>query len=163
MAKNANKKKGNVKTSVMCAVSVTEKDLMNLVMSDAASSIKDFCKTVRSIKKSGVVPQGFFDELNSFADTLTSISGVVDMVQQSWSEVLKGYAEDSEIHVSDSKGRTGKPKKEVKNSILSKDEIEEVKRLRGLGLSIKNIGKAIHRREKVVADFVKSFEAKRKK
>ena len=163
MAKNANKKKGNVKTSVMCAVSVTEKDLMNLVMSDAASSIKDFCKTVRSIKKSGVVPQGFFDELNSFADTLTSISGVVDMVQQSWSDVLKGYAEDSEIHISDSKGGTVKPKKDVKKSIFSKDEIEEIKRLRGLGLSIKNIGKAIHRREKVVADFVGSFEAKRKK
>lgn len=163
MAKNANKKKGNVKTSVMCAVSVTEKDLMNLVMSDAASSIKDFCKTVRSIKKSGVVPQGFFDELNSFADTLTSISGVVDMVQQCWSDVLKGYAEDSEIHISDSKGGTGKPKKEVKKSILSKDEIEEIKRLRGLGMTIKYIGKAIHRREKVVSDCVKSFESKRKK
>ena len=85
------------------------------------------------------------------------------MVQQRWSDVLKGYAEDSEIHISDSKGRTGKPKKEVEKAIFSNDEIEEIKRLRGLGLSIKNIGKAIHRREKVVADFVKSFESKRKK
>lgn len=163
MAKNANKKKGNVKTSVMCAVSVTEKDLMNLVMSDAASSIKDFCKTVKSIKKSGVVPQGFFDELNSFADTLTSISGFVDMVQQCWSDVLKGYAEDSEIHISDSKGGTGKQKKEVEKAIFSNDEKEEIKRMRGMGMTIKYIGKAIHRREKFVSDFVKSFEAKRKK
>lgn len=163
MAKNADNKNGNFKAAVRYYVSVPEKDLMNLIKCNAAKTIKDLCKTVKSIKKSGEVPQGIFDELNAFADTLISISGVVDQVQQCWADTLREYAEKSEIHLGDLKGTTGKPKKVGKKAILSNEEIEEIKRMRGLGMTIKYIGKAIHRREKVVSDFVRSFEAKRKK
>lgn len=163
MKKKPNKKKDSIKVAMRYAVSVPEKDLMNLIKCNAAKTIKDFCRTVKSIKKSGKVPQGIFDELNAFADTLVSISGVIDVVQQCWGSALKEYAEQTKFQSDDLQALTDRKPQAGNKPILSKDEIAEIKRLRGNGMTIKYIGKAIHRREKVVSDFVKSFETKRKK
>ena len=163
MKNKPEKKKDNIKVAACYAISLPEKDLMNLIRCNAAKTIKDFCKTMKSIKKSGKVSQGIIEELNDFADTLMSISGVVDMVQQGWADMLKEYAEQTKLPSSDLKACTGKTKKAGKNYILSKGEMDDIERMREMGMTIKQIGKAIHRREKVVSDFVKSVDAKRKK
>ena len=162
MAKGKDKNKGKIKLAVRYAVSVPEKDLMNIVKCDAASKLLSLCSTVKGIKKSGRVPQGFFDDLNRLTDALTSIAAIVSEVQGTWGEDLKKYVDEGRLP-SDDLNKYSPPQKTEKNPGLSKEEKAKVERLRKKGFPIKDIGKLIHRAEKVVSEYAHLLDKKKKK
>ena len=161
MSKDKLNKKDNVKVSVRYAVSVPEKDLMNLVKGNASTVLRELCSTVKSIKKNGQVPQGLFDNINKLTDVIMSIANVVSEVQETWADALKKYVEEDRLP-SDELLKLEQPRT-VKRSCLTNDEKCAVERLRRKGFTIKDIGKTIHRAEKVVASYVHLLEKKASK
>ena len=161
MAKGKNKKKDDIKLAVRYAVSVPEKDLMTLIKGNGAAALKLFCSTVKAINKSGKIPQGFFDDLNKFNEVLKSIANIVYDVQVTWEDALKKYAEEGKSP-SDDLNKWNPPKVTTKKPSLSVEEKAKVERLRRKGFTIKDIGRELHRAEKVVSDYVHLLEKKTK-
>ena len=162
MAKGKNKKKDDIKFAVRYAVSVPEKDLMTLIKGNGAMALKLFCSTIKDINKSGKIPQGFFDDLNKFNEVLQSIANIVYDVQVTWEDALKKYAEEGKSP-SDELNKWNPPQVTTKRPSLSVEEKAKVERLRRKGFTIKDIGKELHRAEKVVSDYVHLLEKKNKK
>ena len=162
MAKVKDKKKDDIKLAVRYAVSVPEKDLMTLIKDNGAMALRMFCSTVKSIKKSGRIPQGFFDDIGKFTDILESMANIAWDVQMEWGEALKKYADEGKSP-SEDLNKWNPPKVTTKKPSLSVEEKAKVERLRRKGFTIKDIGKELHRAEKVVSDYVHLLEKKAKK
>lgn len=161
MATRKNKKKDNINVAVRYAVSVPEKDLMTIIKGNGAMALRLLCATVKDINKSGKIPQGFFDDLNKFAEVLESIANIVSDVHGTWGEALKPYADENRLPSDELKKLD--PIKKPKKTALSFAEKVVVGRLRRKGFTIKDIGKEIHRAEKVVADYVHLIDKRAKK
>lgn len=161
MAKGKDKKKDDIKLAVRYAVSVPEKDLMTLIKGNGATALKLFCSTIKAINKSGKIPQGFFDDIGKFTDILESMANIAWDVQMEWEDALKKYAEEGKSP-SDDLDKWNLPKVTTKKPSLSLEEKAKVERLRRKGFTIKDIGKELHRAEKVVSDYVHLLEKKTK-
>ena len=161
METGKSKKKGNIKVAVRYAVSVPENDLMTIIKGNGAMALRLFCSTVKDINKSGKIPQGFFDDINKFMSVLESIANIVSEVHSTWGAALKPYADENRLP-SDELKKVDLTKKPTKTALSFAEKVV-VRRLRRKGFTIKDIGKEIHRAEKVVADYVRLIEKRTKK
>lgn len=159
--KTKNKNRDKMKVSVCYDVSVPEKDLKTLIESNAAEELKDFCSIVSGIKKHGELPDCFINEINEFADVLMSAADIIEVVQEVWKDALQNQAKKNSPPNKTKKEE--KKMKAVKAPILTNKEKAEIERLRKAGFPIKEIGKSIHRAEKVVSTYVHKIESKKKK
>jgi len=166
--KKTDKKKSNaVKVQVRYGISIAEPDLFKLIKEDAAKAITEFRKNFP------VVIEPRMD------DILTAIIRIAQEAQDVWGATLSYYIStgtspaaeinegkwDGKHTVSNSKHLNDKvvfPEKgTVSKPLVSNSELKTILNLRSKGMSIKAIGKAIHRAEKVVADIVRTLPKKK--
>lgn len=180
-----NKKKTNdkadIKVAIRYGVDIPERELRDLIRLDCAKKIltceKAFGELNGIFQKNGAkLPLSVIDNMIDLHEALAVSSEVLAIVQEAWRYALEDYV-DKEKTARQPKGKECKkcqPSKEVKKSAspakknkkslpksgLSPAEQNMVRSLRLNGLSIKAIGKEIHRNEKVVADFVRRLPKK---
>lgn len=147
--KKAKCNKDNV--AIRYGVAIPEKDLMQLLEFNCAEELRKLGVTFAS----DVPP-----ECPSVKASLLLAAKILKDIQDAWAAALKEYADATKLP----KGfvpKGCKPTKPVKTAskkpILSNEEKGKIRALRKSGLSIKAIGKEIHRAEKVVRDFCKTL------
>lgn len=147
-AKKAKLKKDDIKVALRYGISIPEKDLMKLLEFNCAKELKQL-----GIAFASDVPP----ECPSVKSSLLLAAKILGNIQDAWEEALKEFADATKLP----KGVVPKGYKEAEptktKAILSNDEKGKIRALRKTGLSIKAIGKEIHRAEKVVRDFCKTL------
>lgn len=150
------------KVAIRYGVAIPEKDLMAILKFDCAKQIERMGKELFSEMKSlkwdnGKVLDFSCPDMRAVCRTAATVLGII---QDAWTAALKEYADATKLP----KGfvpkgyKPAKPEKTAsKKPILSNEEKGKIRALRKSGLSIKAIGKEIHRAEKVVRDFCKTL------
>ena len=152
MKKKTSKKPTNkVNVQVRYGISVPEPDMFNLIKNDAAGILSDFFE-----KYLKWIPNDIYRISKSLITVLRD-------AQAEWSSALAPYiqsgkspAKENWVRKQMTKQLDGTKVKGAKPK-LSDAEVKKVVSLRAKGLSIKAIGKTIHRAEKVVADIVRTL------
>ena len=157
--KTSKKPTNNVNVQVRYGISVPEPDMFNLIKNDAAGILSDFFE-----KYLKWIP-------NDIYRISASLITVLRDAQAQWSAALAPYIKSGKSPAKEDwvrkqmvkqhdgtkvKGAKAKKDKAAKPK-LSNAEVKKVVSLRAKGLSIKAIGKTIHRAEKVVADIVRTL------
>ncbi|MBO6031863.1 MAG: helix-turn-helix domain-containing protein [Prevotella sp.] len=162
MKKKANKKKADkVKVIVEYGISVPEKALFDIIKFDAAGILEKF------FSKKGTA---FSPEIKEIADTVVEI---VKGAQELWGCELLPYIEkgtspadeDWVVKHTATPAKLGKkvvkPLKKIPKktgAYLSEAETKRIRSLRAKGMSIKAIGKAIHRSDKTVSAYLRTLK-----
>lgn len=154
------KKKSSNKVKTYHGIAIAEKSLMELLRLNCAKQIEQLGKEFFGEIKSIVVKDGktFDFSTPDMRKVCQVVSYVLRAIQDSWSVALKEFAEATKLprNFVPTGYQAAKSSKKQK-PMLSKDEMGKIRALRKSGLSIKAIGKEIHRAEKVVRDFIKTF------
>ena len=147
------------KVAIRYGVAIPEKDLMAILKFDCAKQIERMGKELFSEMKSmkwdnGKVLDFSSPDMRAVCRTADTVLGII---QDAWTTALKEYADSTKLpkgFVPDGY-KSANPAKA--KPLLSNDEKGKIRSLRKSGLSIKEIGKEIHRAEKVVRDFCKKL------
>lgn len=153
--KKKNTKKDKVKIAIRYGVAIPERDLMNMLRLDCAAEMLKLSKEYE-----GWSSEQIFAKMRELGDVFAVTTAVLGLIQDSWKDALQKYAKDVQLP----RGFCPKESKPVKSAKgkkgLSEQEQHKIRALRKQGLSIKAIGKEIHRAEKLVADFVRTLPKK---
>lgn len=148
-------KNNKFKVAIRYGVTVPERALMDLLRLDCAGKIFEFRQGLDKLK-----PTAVFSKMKSLKEVFAIASGVLGIIQDAWKDALKEYADKTKLPVGTCPPgcKPGKPTKT--KASLTEIEKRKIRALRKQGLTIKAIGKEIHRAEKVVADFVRTLTKK---
>lgn len=160
-------KADKIRLNIRYGVSIPETDLMQLISNGGcAKKLRTMRKEIKEwVDDLSAAEYWTYDvtKANGYAQVLATVANVLDIIEGAWTEALKEYAEDTKLPEHVKFPKQDKPSKgKAKLGTLSKEEQAKVKELRKQGFSIKAIGKTIHRAEKVVAEFVKTVDRKKK-
>ena len=155
-AKKTKSKKSDYKIAIRYGVTIPEKDLMKLIELNCAKAIRDAGKSLFAHMKSMKWDNGKILDFSSpdMRKVCSVAANVLEMIQDSWKEALREYADATKLPKDFIPSGFKPTKYKPAKAKLSNEEIGKIKALRKSGLSIKAIGKEIHRAEKVVRDFV---------
>lgn len=135
MQKKASKKVNTPKPEIYYVVTIPRADVLNLLHMDCERAIKQFSKLPGMTEFSAVFER------------------VLVRIRNAWEQLLTSKKKPDA-----SKKNPTNVKKVAKKRVsatLSKEEKGMIRALRKQGLSIKSIGKEIHRGEKLVRTFIK--------
>lgn len=154
-SKKKNCKKDEVKIAIRYGVAIPERALMDLLRLDCAGALVKFSKEFAEWS-----PKEILERMKGLGEVFNVTSAVLDLIQSSWKDALQEYAESTKLPKNVCpKGCKPAKSANVKKG-LSEQEQHKIRALRKQGLSIKAIGKELHRAEKVVADFVRTLPQK---
>lgn len=146
------KKNNKFKVAIRYGVAVPEQALMDLIRLDCAKRISEFGKGIEMVS-----PKDFVAK--QIKDVFAVTASVLGIIQDTWKEALKEHADKTKLPTNCPSGHKPVKPLTAKKS-LSEIEKRKIRALRKQGLTIKAIGKEIHRAEKVVADFVRTLPKK---
>ena len=154
-SKKKSSKKDKVKIAIRYGVAIPERALMDLLRLDCAGALVKFSKEFAEWS-----PKEILERMKGLGEVFNVTSAVLDLIQSSWQDALQEYAENTKLPKNFYPAGC-KPAKTAKGKKgLTEQEQRKVRALRKQGLSIKAIGKELHRAEKVVADFVRTLPKK---
>lgn len=152
------------------AVDFPENELVKIVTTRSLDTLTGFLKCLdHSISQASKETKKKYAGEIAVAESLSSALAMAvktfEQIENQFGEELRHYAEEAKLPPKKKETKatdTKKPKKAPLGNHLSKQEKDTIKKLRKDGASIKAIGKAIHRAEKTVADFVKTLPTAKK-
>ena len=159
-------KNNNVKVAVRYGVAVPEKPLSELIRLNCAKELFSLSKDLEHL-----FPFAPSEEIKNLKEVFSVTSGVIGIIQDAWQKALKEFSDGKKPPKGcyPGKCKPSKPSKQTKptkakptkKATLTETEQRKIRSLRKQGLSVKAIGKELHRAEKVVADFVRALPKKK--
>lgn len=157
--------KKNIGIAVKYCVELPDKVLKEVISLGCAKRLDEFGKafseSMNKLKKAGSISKDVFYQFSDTIKALAATTVVLDIIEDTWMENVKGECDDKCKKLKckkEKKPAVKAEKKQKTGGILSKAEKIAIKQLRNKGLSIKAIGKAIKRGEKVVANYIHELE-----
>lgn len=139
------------KIEIKYMVAIPEPTMLSLIQQDCAHKIATLIEGEEEKLDNSLMG----DRVKAIQTALGVVEDVISIAQETWKDIRKSLAKSPK---SENLPTKQKPTRGCKAASLSDSEKGKIRALRKRGMSIKAIGKEIHRAEKAVANFIHSLE-----